>query len=172
MRCSRTAAAPRTECPLNGIVRPGRCPASKRGDARIRWKTTIISLAAVLLAGTANARVAAKIERCTNATPDITIVACTTIISSGLQTTTEKLARTFNDRGVAYVDKREYDRAIEDFDQAIKLDPNYALAFNNRGIAYADKGQYDRTSRTTITPDSSIRMAPSTSTSTNPRGRK
>ena len=50
----------------------------------------------------------------------------------------------FNNRGTAYNDKGQYDRAIQDFDQAIRLDPNYALAFNNRGIAYDDKGQYDR----------------------------
>jgi lipoprotein NlpI len=35
-------------------------------------------------------------------------------------------------------------RAIQDYDQAIKLDPNDATAFNNRGRAYNDKGQYDR----------------------------
>jgi tetratricopeptide (TPR) repeat protein len=29
----------------------------------------------------------------------------------------------------------EYDRAIQDLDQAIKLDPNLALAYNNRGNA-------------------------------------
>jgi len=40
--------------------------------------------------------------------------------------------------------KGQYDRAIEDFNKAIALDPNYAKAYTNRGIAYADKGQHDR----------------------------
>jgi tetratricopeptide (TPR) repeat protein len=34
--------------------------------------------------------------------------------------------------------------AIQDYDQAIKLNPNDTHAFNNRGNAYANKGQYDR----------------------------
>ena len=31
---------------------------------------------------------------------------------------------------------QQHDRAIQDFDQAIKLNPNYAIAFYNRGNAY------------------------------------
>ena len=40
--------------------------------------------------------------------------------------------------------KRDYDRAIADFDQAIKLDPNCAVAYHDRGLAYRDKGDNDR----------------------------
>ena len=39
---------------------------------------------------------------------------------------------------------QQHDRAIQDFDQAIKLNPNYAIAFYNRGNAYRLKGQHDR----------------------------
>ena len=38
----------------------------------------------------------------------------------------------------------DYDRAIEDYNKAIALDPNYALAYARRGSAYDNKGQYDR----------------------------
>ena len=37
-----------------------------------------------------------------------------------------------------------YDRAIQDYDRAIELDPNNAGAFNNRGNAYRDKEMYER----------------------------
>jgi Tfp pilus assembly protein PilF len=40
--------------------------------------------------------------------------------------------------GRAYSNKREHDRASQDYDQAIKLDPSLALAFNNRGDTYGD----------------------------------
>src|SRR5580700_9749216 len=58
---------------------------------------------------------------------DLVIGACTAIIQSG-QETTKGLAAAFTNRGYAYRNKREYDRAIQDLDQAIKLDPNLALA--------------------------------------------
>ena len=35
-------------------------------------------------------------------------------------------------------------RAIQDYDQAIKLNPSFVQAYNNRGRAYLAKGDYDR----------------------------
>jgi tetratricopeptide (TPR) repeat protein len=43
-----------------------------------------------------------------------------------------------------YLKKGDDDRAIADYDQALKLDPNYALAYNNRGNAHFLKKNYDR----------------------------
>ena len=71
------------------------------------------------------------------------IRACTAVIHSGRQTP-ENLARAFYNRGRALSDKGQNDRAIQDFDQAIRLDPEYPDAFNNRGVAYAGKGQFER----------------------------
>jgi tetratricopeptide (TPR) repeat protein len=36
------------------------------------------------------------------------------------------------------------DRAISDYSQAIRLDPNYGVAYSNRGKAYYLKHDYDR----------------------------
>src|SRR5258705_8620399 len=47
-------------------------------------------------------------------------------------------------RGLTYSNKGLWDRAIQDFDLAITLNPNYSDALNNRGLAYIGKGQYDR----------------------------
>ena len=41
-------------------------------------------------------------------------------------------AQAFYNRGNADRDKGEYDRAIRDYDQAIQLKPDYAIAFNNK----------------------------------------
>ena len=65
----------------------------------------------------------------------------TTIKPSG---SIRETPRAFDDRGKAYSKLIEYDRAIQDYDQAIKIDPNYVYAFVNRGIMYAKKKQYDR----------------------------
>ncbi len=50
----------------------------------------------------------------------------------------------YNYLGNAYGKKKDYDRAIADFNQAIKIDPNYAKPYNNRGLAYYYKKDYDR----------------------------
>jgi tetratricopeptide (TPR) repeat protein len=39
-----------------------------------------------------------------------------------------------------YAAKGDYDRAIADFDQAIRLDPKLALAYYQRGFAKRAKG--------------------------------
>jgi tetratricopeptide (TPR) repeat protein len=50
----------------------------------------------------------------------------------------------YNGRGNAYMYKHDYDRAIADFEQAIRLDPKFAKAYNGRGATYFRKGDYDR----------------------------
>ena len=45
---------------------------------------------------------------------------------------------------LAYDEKGEYDRAIADYTEAIRIKPDYAEAYRNRGVAYAEKGEYDR----------------------------
>ena len=39
------------------------------------------------------------------------------------------------------------ERAIEDYSQAIRLDPQYAKAYYNRGIAYGNLGQQEIANR-------------------------
>ena len=55
-----------------------------------------------------------------------------------------KLAMAYNNRGIAYDEKGEYDKAIADCSEAIRLDPKTAAAYSNRGLAYADKGDSDK----------------------------
>ncbi|MCK4796405.1 MAG: tetratricopeptide repeat protein [Spirochaetes bacterium] len=47
-------------------------------------------------------------------------------------------------RGVAWYHKGEYDKAIEYYNKAIELDPNYTYAYYNRGSAWENKGEYDK----------------------------
>ncbi len=87
-----------------------------------------------------------NIELCNGADrslPDIQIGGCTALIDSGKEPP-QTLVIAYNNRGNAFSSKGEYDRAIQDYDQSIKLNPNYARAFNNRGVAYQKKGEYDR----------------------------
>jgi lipoprotein NlpI len=50
----------------------------------------------------------------------------------------------FFNRGLAYVAKQDSDRAIADYNEAIRIDTKSARAFFYRGIAYAAKQDSDR----------------------------
>jgi tetratricopeptide (TPR) repeat protein len=78
-----------------------------------------------------------------NASADLRIGGCTAVIQSG-QDTPATLAAIFVNRAFAYRTKGDNNRAIQDFDQAIKLVPNYPAAFNGRGIAWHALRNYDR----------------------------
>ncbi len=50
-----------------------------------------------------------------------------------------------NTMGVAYTHKGEYDRAIDDYNKAIEINPKNSMAYNNRGFVYdIHKGEYDK----------------------------
>jgi len=65
--------------------------------------------------------------------------------NSGTQNSNSTLtAQDFFNSGNAYLDEGDYDRAITDYTQAIKLNNNFADAYYNRGNAYFYKDDYDR----------------------------
>jgi tetratricopeptide (TPR) repeat protein len=74
---------------------------------------------------------------------DIQIESCTDLIRSGQETRHDRAAA-FNNRGVAYYTKRDLDHAIEDFSQAIALDPDNSDPYQGRASAYGDKGDNNR----------------------------
>ena len=45
-----------------------------------------------------------------------------------------------NTRGNRYLELRQLRKAIEEFDEAIRLDPKYAVAYGNRALAYKLEG--------------------------------
>jgi len=74
---------------------------------------------------------------------DIRIDSCTSDIQAG-GLSQDRLSIALQNRGTAYIAKGDPDRAIQDYDRAISIDPNYANAFNGRGVAYQAKGDKDR----------------------------
>ncbi len=72
-----------------------------------------------------------------------TIEVCSALIDSGL-VAGKDLAVAYNQRGKAYTSQRQYDRAISDFDEAIRIDPAFVVAYVDRGYAYALGGDIDR----------------------------
>jgi tetratricopeptide (TPR) repeat protein len=75
--------------------------------------------------------------------PDIRIVAYTRNIQSG-RFIGSNLVVAFMNRGLAYKYKGQWEQAIADYSEAIRLMPNDAQIFNNRGNAHYFNGQLDR----------------------------
>ncbi len=85
-------------------------------------------------------------ERCSqevDGDADAALHYCTAAIESG-QLSDTNLRGALNNRGIAFKNKGDYERAIRDFDQAIGLNPNDTKALNNRGAAHMNRGDYER----------------------------
>jgi tetratricopeptide (TPR) repeat protein len=50
----------------------------------------------------------------------------------------------YSDRGAVWLEKGRYDRALADFNQALKIDPGLASAAVRRATALGRKGGQDR----------------------------
>ena len=70
-----------------------------------------------------------------------TIRLYTEAITSG-ELSAEKKAIVFNDRGSIWMNKKGYENAIADYNEAIRLNPQFAMAFFNRGIAHFHERQF------------------------------
>ena len=114
-------------------------------DQTIKTISSIVAAWAVwLLPTAASAQSSTYWSQCLGLEgPIVDTVISTAIIQSG-QEPREKLATAFDNRGVAYRRKGEYDRALQDYEQAIRLNPSNAYAYNNRGIIYRINGEYAR----------------------------
>jgi len=83
-------------------------------------------------------RLARAVLRETVGDHDGTIADCDELIRTGPNATV------YNLRGAAWQMKREPDKAISDFTDAIGLDTNSPTAYANRGLAWAQKHEYDK----------------------------
>jgi tetratricopeptide (TPR) repeat protein len=74
---------------------------------------------------------------------EVIIEACSAVVRTE-HTSDADLAIAFKNLCLAYNDKGDHDRAIQDCDQAIRLHPGYLDAYLFRGHAYFNKGDNDR----------------------------
>jgi tetratricopeptide (TPR) repeat protein len=80
----------------------------------------------------------ADCEQMTN--PVLKISACTRILQSGKPADDAK-ASAYHHRGVGYLLQQNFDRAIVEFNEALRIDPAYKRSLNSRGNAWKGKGE-------------------------------
>jgi tetratricopeptide (TPR) repeat protein len=115
---------------------------------------TCLLLGAALAASAQSRRENQK--KCVSSDPDTSIAGCTALIQAGRESTVS-LVSAYSRRASAYMRKTDYDRAIQDYGDSIRLNPNDASAYSDRGNAYFYKGDYDRAIQN---HDDAIRLNP------------
>jgi len=128
------------------------------------------SLCTCLLVGAAIAAMGQSrrenLKKCVSSDPDSTIAGCTALIQSGREST-DNLAGAYRKRASAYMRKSDYDHAIQDYYDLIRLNPKNAPAYTERGSAHFYKGDYDRAIQDY---DDAIRLDPNESHAYDGRG--
>jgi tetratricopeptide (TPR) repeat protein len=109
-----------------------------------RFCGCILAVGLFLLAGTFESRAAADDSKtCAKDSGEVAIEACSRAIKSGRYKGRD-LARQYMYRGVEQGLKKDYDLALADYGEALRIDKNYADAFYNRCVLYNAKEDYDR----------------------------
>src|SRR5262245_40255043 len=86
---------------------------------------------------------AQSVRQCNGAEPVPAIMGCTAIINARSSSPTQKSGALTN-RGRAFAQRGEMERAIADFNQAVQIDPMNSRAWANRGDFYSAMGDYER----------------------------
>jgi tetratricopeptide (TPR) repeat protein len=116
-----------------------------------------IALLLALFAPSQTARAATDADICYEGkSRDAIIAACTRVIASRRYEGRD-LAWAYLNRGMAYRQSGDPDRAILDYDLSVRLDPSNVKPFIARANAWDDKGNYDRA---IADYDAAIRMVP------------
>ncbi len=124
-------------------------------NAAPRWASSLYLLAVFALSlvfAVTNAR-AEDLESCYEGVRaravgnyDLAIDQFTWCIDAG-ELTVRNLAIAYNNRSYAYRKKTNYQQAIRDYGEAIRLDPEFAIAYYNRGVAHYYMQGYDQAIR-------------------------
>ena len=134
-------------------------------------KSLIVVAGALLMTASASATSAQDYKQLRewcygDSTDDQTIQGCNAVVLSNQETQKNK-GDAIGNRGLAYKHKGQLDRALEDYDEAIRLSPANTNNFNLRGSVYDSKGQPERALQDY---NQALKLDPNSSTAYNNRG--
>lgn len=135
----------------------------------VRWAHQALTVSALAFAtASALAQTPQQREVCcrTSAADDQTISGCTAVIQGGKESQ-DNLAIAYYNRGIGYQNSKDYELALKDYDQALRLRPAYSSASNNRGNVFQSLRQYERAVQDY---DQATRIAPNDPLPYNNRG--
>lgn len=89
------------------------------------------------------------------------------ILSRNQSVKAEPAGYTFFSMGNHFYELGDYAKAIEQFNIAINLSPEFGEAYNNRGLVYFDQGEYDKA---WVDFDKAVQLTPLSATPHNNRG--
>jgi lipoprotein NlpI len=148
--CLAVSLAPRAVIDMSRTILTdrGRFSTDTRGvlSAMMLWTIfEVVSVQALLCVGGVATPAAAGNERdwddCNADDPVRSLVACTRIL---LDKHEKKRALAFYNRGYVYKIRGDLERAIADYDHAIRLEPEAAAFYYDRGVAYHAGGGVNR----------------------------
>ncbi len=131
----------------------------------MRMNKLVLAVVMLVVCGTASHAADLCIEAVKNKEYDRAIEECTKSLNR--DNSSKNTATIYNIRGIVFLDKGLYDKAIEDFGKAIELNPKYWNPYAFRGSIYAYKGLYDKA---IADYDKVIELDPKNATAYNERG--
>ncbi len=108
-----------------------------------------IAAAAIVSAATGFAlpahsqRLGQAVQWCDHESGDLRIRGCTAIIEARRIPSTNR-ASAYSNRGNGWIEKGDYDRALADYAESIRIDPQNPIPYYNRGNTWYRKKEYDR----------------------------
>ena len=109
----------------------------------MRIAAKLLAVAMLALAAAPAAAIAPKdtsdCEQMTN--PGLKVTACSRILQSS--PANDAKAAAYHHRGVGLLLQQNFDRAIAEFNEALRIDPTYKRSYNSRGNAFKGKGELD-----------------------------
>jgi tetratricopeptide (TPR) repeat protein len=151
-------------------INPANQEIHMNGNTLRRIVAISLAGASAFVAVPASAQQSQNVAWCLNkdhvVAPDLAIGGCTALLKTG-GAPAAIVAETYRLRASAYLEKKEYDRAVTDISEAIRVAPKELISLAERGRVLAIKGDYDRA---IADFDQVIRQSPQDAYALNNRG--